>query len=107
MKRTLQSKLFPTIRLVSLNSERCEYSDHKLTSLTEYSGEFSYLNFSNKIRKKIDEWMKTAAPEVRAFLSSAGLNLSPFTNDTSCRLLPKLNHLKIDGGPHNFNLDLH
>ncbi|GLI76410.1 hypothetical protein PoHVEF18_004683 [Penicillium ochrochloron] len=30
---------------------------------TQYSGEFSYLNFSNKIRKKIDEWMKTAAPE--------------------------------------------
>jgi hypothetical protein len=31
---------------------------------TEYSGEFSYLNFSMKIRKKIDEWMKTAAPDV-------------------------------------------
>ncbi|OJJ45362.1 hypothetical protein ASPZODRAFT_17578 [Penicilliopsis zonata CBS 506.65] len=30
---------------------------------TQYSGEFSYLNFSMKIRKKIDEWMKTA-PEV-------------------------------------------
>lgn len=30
----------------------------------EYSGEFSYLNFSMKIRKKIDEWMKAAAPEV-------------------------------------------
>ncbi|KAF7716021.1 Fungal specific transcription factor involved in L-proline catabolism [Penicillium ucsense] len=30
---------------------------------TQYSGEFSYLNFSNKIRQKIDEWMKTAAPE--------------------------------------------
>ncbi|OQD61841.1 hypothetical protein PENPOL_c015G08210 [Penicillium polonicum] len=30
---------------------------------TEYSGEFSYLNFTMKIRKKIDEWMKTAAPE--------------------------------------------
>ncbi|KAJ5634373.1 hypothetical protein N7528_002215 [Penicillium herquei] len=30
---------------------------------TQYSGEFSYLNFSMKIRKKIDEWMKTAAPE--------------------------------------------
>lgn len=37
-----------------------------LTCVTEYSGEFSYLNFSNKIRQKIDEWMKTAAPEVRA-----------------------------------------
>ncbi|RJE17584.1 Transcription factor [Aspergillus sclerotialis] len=30
---------------------------------TQYSGEFSYLNFSMKIRQKIDEWMKTAAPE--------------------------------------------
>lgn len=30
---------------------------------TQYSGEFSYLNFSMKIRRKIDEWMKTAAPE--------------------------------------------
>ncbi|KAJ5173271.1 hypothetical protein N7492_005864 [Penicillium capsulatum] len=30
---------------------------------TQYSGEFSYLNFSNKIRQKIDEWMKTAAPD--------------------------------------------
>lgn len=30
----------------------------------EYSGEFSYLNFSMKIRQKIDEWMNTAAPEV-------------------------------------------
>ncbi|KAJ5136480.1 hypothetical protein N7448_005034 [Penicillium atrosanguineum] len=30
---------------------------------TQYSGEFSYLNFSMKIRKKIDEWMKTAAPD--------------------------------------------
>lgn len=30
---------------------------------TQYSGEFSYLNFSEKIRKKIDEWMKTAAPD--------------------------------------------
>ncbi|KAJ5525428.1 hypothetical protein N7494_012078 [Penicillium frequentans] len=29
----------------------------------QYSGEFSYLNFSMKIRKKIDEWMKTAAPD--------------------------------------------
>ncbi|KAJ5899420.1 hypothetical protein N7495_004164 [Penicillium taxi] len=29
----------------------------------QYSGEFSYLNFSRKIRTKIDEWMKTAAPE--------------------------------------------
>ncbi|KAH8689523.1 putative C6 transcription factor [Talaromyces proteolyticus] len=30
---------------------------------TQYSGEFSYLNFSMKIRRKIDEWMQTAAPE--------------------------------------------
>ncbi|CAI7621703.1 unnamed protein product [Penicillium pancosmium] len=30
---------------------------------TQYSGEFSYLNFSEKIRKKIDGWMKTAAPD--------------------------------------------
>ncbi|PYH93067.1 C6 transcription factor [Aspergillus ellipticus CBS 707.79] len=30
---------------------------------TQYSGEFSYLNFSMKIRQKIDEWMKDAAPE--------------------------------------------
>ncbi|KAJ5346592.1 hypothetical protein N7541_009074 [Penicillium brevicompactum] len=30
---------------------------------TQYSGEFSYLNFTMKIRKKIDEWMKTAAPD--------------------------------------------
>lgn len=34
---------------------------------TQYSGEFSYLNFSMKIRRKIDEWIKAAAPEV--FLS--------------------------------------
>ncbi|KAJ5105703.1 hypothetical protein NUU61_003050 [Penicillium alfredii] len=33
---------------------------------TQYSGEFSYLNFSMKIRKKIDEWMKMAAPEASA-----------------------------------------
>lgn len=31
---------------------------------TQYSGEFSYLNFSMKIRRKIDEWIKAAAPEV-------------------------------------------
>ncbi|RAH48976.1 Zn(II)2Cys6 transcription factor [Aspergillus brunneoviolaceus CBS 621.78] len=30
---------------------------------TQYSGEFSYLNFSMKIRQKIDEWMKHAGPE--------------------------------------------
>lgn len=35
--------------------------------LAEYSGEFSYLNFSMKIRKKIDEWIKAAAPEVCIF----------------------------------------
>lgn len=33
-------------------------------SPTEYSGEFSYLNFSMKIKKKIDEWMKAESPEV-------------------------------------------
>lgn len=32
--------------------------------MAEYSGEFSYINFSMKIRQKIDEWMKTAAPDV-------------------------------------------
>ncbi|KAL4962157.1 Zn(II)2Cys6 transcription factor [Aspergillus stella-maris] len=31
---------------------------------TQYSGEFSYLNFSMKIRKKIDEWMKAETPGV-------------------------------------------
>jgi hypothetical protein len=31
----------------------------------EYSGEFSHLNFSMKIRRKIDEWMQHAAPEVK------------------------------------------
>ncbi|RDW81410.1 Zn(II)2Cys6 transcription factor [Aspergillus mulundensis] len=30
---------------------------------TQYSGEFSYLNFSMKIKKKIDEWMKAETPE--------------------------------------------
>ncbi|ODM17390.1 hypothetical protein SI65_07065 [Aspergillus cristatus] len=30
---------------------------------TQYSGEFSYLNFSMKIRQKIDEWIKAAVPE--------------------------------------------
>jgi hypothetical protein len=30
----------------------------------EYSGEFSYLNLSMKIRRKIGEWMHNAAPEV-------------------------------------------
>ncbi|KAJ9212789.1 transcriptional regulator family: Fungal Specific TF [Paecilomyces variotii] len=30
---------------------------------TQYSGEFSYLNFSMKIRRKIDEWMQTSAPD--------------------------------------------
>ncbi|KAL1990977.1 hypothetical protein VTN49DRAFT_5481 [Thermomyces lanuginosus] len=29
----------------------------------QYSGEYSYLNFSMKIRRKIDEWMKNAIPE--------------------------------------------
>lgn len=29
----------------------------------QYSGEYSYLNFSLKIRRKIDEWMHNAAPE--------------------------------------------
>ncbi|CRG90773.1 putative transcriptional regulatory protein C3C7,04 [Talaromyces islandicus] len=33
---------------------------------THYSGEFSYLNFSNKIRRKIDEWMQNTAPEDNA-----------------------------------------
>ncbi|PCG96189.1 Transcription factor [Penicillium occitanis (nom. inval.)] len=32
---------------------------------TQYSGEFSYLNFSMKIRRKIDEWMQSSAPEER------------------------------------------
>jgi hypothetical protein len=71
MKRTLQLKLSPITRLVC-SLDDTTISEPKLTFLTEYSGEFSYLNFSNKIRKKIDEWMKTAAPEVRAFLSTAG-----------------------------------
>ncbi|EED22160.1 C6 transcription factor (PrnA), putative [Talaromyces stipitatus ATCC 10500] len=32
---------------------------------TQYSGEFSYLNFSMKIRKKIDEWMQSSVPGER------------------------------------------
>lgn len=81
-------------------------SDHQLTGLTEYSGEFSYLNFSNKIRKKIDEWMKTAAPEVRALMSFVDHEIH-LTNQMFYRLLLRLNHLKTDGGPLNFNPDLH
>jgi hypothetical protein len=53
-------------------------------ALQEYSGEFSYLNFSMKIRKKIDEWMKTAAPEV----SHCGVSKSICANWVS-RLPPK------------------
>lgn len=59
-----------TIKALPNNQTReCKFSgyhrQHGLSIVeTEYSGEFSYLNFSEKIRKKIDEWMKTAAPDV-------------------------------------------
>lgn len=40
------------------------YSNSLIGCAAEYSGEFSYLNFSMKIRRKIDEWMHSSAPEV-------------------------------------------
>lgn len=58
--RILRSRLCRIIRLV------CDSPLFKVLGLltgAEYSGEFSYLNFSMKIRQKIDEWMKTTAPE--------------------------------------------
>lgn len=69
---------------------------------TEYSGEFSYLNFSEKIRKKIDEWMKTAAPEVEdsPYFQCNGTSLS-----NPRRQARKLSHSKIDGEPLSFSLD--
>jgi hypothetical protein len=50
-----------------------------LTPMAEYSGEFSYLNFSMKIRKKIDEWMKTAAPDVSLNLRNHNVQRNPLT----------------------------
>ncbi|KAK1149188.1 hypothetical protein N8T08_006408 [Aspergillus melleus] len=59
----------PSIRLDEEDFEDLAIDDEDFTikalpdNTTQYSGEFSYLNFSMKIRQKIDEWMKTAAPE--------------------------------------------
>jgi Fungal specific transcription factor domain len=47
----------------------------------EYSGEFSYLNFSMKIRRKIDEWMQNAAPEVRLLANTGLFSTNPFAKD--------------------------
>lgn len=64
-----------------------------LTTGAEYSGEFSYLNFSMKIRKKIDEWIKAAAPEV--FI----LFIVDLCTAKILRLPLKLKHLKTTGVP--------
>lgn len=56
-----------TTRMLSIFVFGCYYVSDR--DRAEYSGEFSYLNFSMKIRQKIDEWMKTTAPEVRSSYS--------------------------------------
>ena len=72
--------------------------------MAEYSGEFSYLNFSMKIRQKIDEWMKTAAPDVSG-TQSAILRLRPRTILINKVRLPQMwNHSKSDGERLNFSL---
>ncbi|KAL2839587.1 hypothetical protein BJY01DRAFT_237034 [Aspergillus pseudoustus] len=59
----------PSIMLDSEDMEDLAIDDEDFTikaltdNTTQYSGEFSYLNFSMKIRKKIDEWMKAETPE--------------------------------------------
>ncbi|KAL2870291.1 uncharacterized protein BJX67DRAFT_370264 [Aspergillus lucknowensis] len=59
----------PSIGLDSEDLEDLAIEDEDFTikalpdNTTQYSGEFSYLNFSMKIRKKIDEWMKAETPE--------------------------------------------
>ncbi|KAL4922479.1 fungal-specific transcription factor domain-containing protein [Aspergillus aurantiobrunneus] len=59
----------PSILLDNEDLEELAIEDEDFTikalpdNTTQYSGEFSYLNFSNKIRKKIDEWMKAETPE--------------------------------------------
>ncbi|KKK22102.1 putative C6 transcription factor (PrnA) [Aspergillus ochraceoroseus] len=49
--------------LTSFNPPEHYCRERESDESLEYSGEFSYLNFSMKIRKKIDEWMKAATPE--------------------------------------------
>ncbi|KAI9369069.1 hypothetical protein BJX61DRAFT_536738 [Aspergillus egyptiacus] len=59
----------PSLTLESEELEDLAIDDEDFTikalpdNTTQYSGEFSYLNFSMKIRKKIDEWMKAETPE--------------------------------------------
>ncbi|KAL4885612.1 hypothetical protein BJY04DRAFT_231063 [Aspergillus karnatakaensis] len=59
----------PSLVLDSEDLEDLAIEDEDFTikalpdNTTQYSGEFSYLNFSMKIRKKIDEWMKAETPE--------------------------------------------
>ncbi|KAL5342781.1 fungal-specific transcription factor domain-containing protein [Aspergillus crustosus] len=59
----------PSLLLDSEDLEDLAIEDEDFTikalpdNTTQYSGEFSYLNFSMKIRKKIDEWMKSETPE--------------------------------------------
>ncbi|OOF98842.1 hypothetical protein ASPCADRAFT_504404 [Aspergillus carbonarius ITEM 5010] len=59
----------PSMQLEGEDLEDLAIDDEDFTikalpdNTTQYSGEFSYLNFSMKIRQKIDEWMQTAAPE--------------------------------------------
>ncbi|KAL4864615.1 hypothetical protein BDV12DRAFT_188785 [Aspergillus spectabilis] len=59
----------PSLLLDSEDLEDLAIEDEDFTikalpdNTTQYSGEFSYLNFSMKIRKKIDEWMKAETPE--------------------------------------------
>ncbi|KAL4929092.1 Zn(II)2Cys6 transcription factor [Aspergillus undulatus] len=60
----------PSVQLDTEDLEELAIEDEDFTikalpdNTTQYSGEFSYLNFSMKIRKKIDEWMKAETPEV-------------------------------------------
>ncbi|KAL5358531.1 fungal-specific transcription factor domain-containing protein [Aspergillus floccosus] len=67
--RSSDSDAGPSIRLENEDFEDLAIDDEDFTikalpdNTTQYSGEFSYLNFSMKIRKKIDEWMKTTSPE--------------------------------------------
>ncbi|KAL3471543.1 hypothetical protein BJX99DRAFT_266680 [Aspergillus californicus] len=67
--RGSESEGGPSILLDSEDMEDLAIDDEDFTikalpdNTTQYSGEFSYLNFSMKIRKKIDEWMKDETPE--------------------------------------------
>ncbi|PLB39593.1 Zn(II)2Cys6 transcription factor [Aspergillus candidus] len=71
-QRGSESETDPSIRMEGDDFEDLAIDDEHFTikalpdNTTQYSGEFSYLNFSMKIRKKIDEWMNTTTPEAPA-----------------------------------------